>query len=30
MGAIAISLIVVFWQKGWFQNYSKVKSDPNR
>jgi magnesium transporter len=30
MGAIAISMVVVFWQKGWFQNYSKVNSDPNK
>ncbi|GAA6616231.1 magnesium/cobalt transporter CorA [Scytonema sp. NUACC26] len=30
MGAIAISMIVIFWQKGWFQNFSKVNSDRNK
>ncbi|KAF3891027.1 MULTISPECIES: magnesium/cobalt transporter CorA [Nostocales] len=27
MGAIAITMVVIFWQKGWFQNFSKVNSD---
>ncbi len=30
MGAVAISLIVIFWRKGWFQNLSKIKSDSKK
>ncbi|MUG95252.1 magnesium/cobalt transporter CorA [Scytonema sp. UIC 10036] len=30
MGAIAITMVVIFWRKGWFQNFSKVNSDSNK